>query len=252
MAEGDVGGVKSAKAASQGHAVRIPVLLLDEGHDFVDEVVLVLDVAGDAPARRDVAVVPALVIHRVDAVELDLAVVDLVGDAAGQAAVFKFEKAPAGRGKNEDGHAGVAEDQQFHVAAQAMGIPLVILAIQALYLVRVILGGGPIFDTVTATGSEEMCRQWSAEDGQEAEGAIGFGNAWGFVSDIPGAAGLRTGWAGWHAVPDGEEAETPHPRLRVHRGFRSRVLPDRRDLIVYVPPGYDEDAGPAVSRAVYE
>jgi predicted alpha/beta superfamily hydrolase len=54
---------------------------------------------------------------------------------------------------------------------------------------------------------------------------------------------FEPGWAGWHAVPEGEEAETPHPRLRVHRGFRSRVLPDRRDLIVYVPPGYDEDAG---------
>jgi enterochelin esterase-like enzyme len=33
---------------------------------------------------------------------------------------------------------------------------------------------------------------------------------------------------------------TPHPRLRMHRGFHSDVLPDDRDLIVYVPPGYDE------------
>ncbi len=49
-----------------------------------------------------------------------------------------------------------------------------------------------------------------------------------------------TGWAGWHAVPEGEEAETPHSRLRVHRGFRSRVLPDARDLIVYMPPDYQE------------
>jgi len=31
----------------------------------------------------------------------------------------------------------------------------------------------------------------------------------------------------------------PHPRLRLHRGFHSRFLPDDRDLIVYVPPGYD-------------
>ena len=35
------------------------------------------------------------------------------------------------------------------------------------------------------------------------------------------------------------EDETPHPRLRMHRGFTSRYLPDQRDLIVYVPPGYD-------------
>ena len=32
---------------------------------------------------------------------------------------------------------------------------------------------------------------------------------------------------------------SPHPRLRLHRGFESNYLPDRRDLIVYVPPGYD-------------
>jgi predicted alpha/beta superfamily hydrolase len=32
---------------------------------------------------------------------------------------------------------------------------------------------------------------------------------------------------------------TPHPRLRLHRAFQSHFLPDKRDLIVYVPPGYD-------------
>ena len=33
---------------------------------------------------------------------------------------------------------------------------------------------------------------------------------------------------------------TPHPRLRLHREFESIYLPDKRDVIVYVPPGYDE------------
>jgi enterochelin esterase-like enzyme len=33
---------------------------------------------------------------------------------------------------------------------------------------------------------------------------------------------------------------TPHPRLRLHRAFPSSYLPGQRDLIVYVPPGYDE------------
>ena len=33
---------------------------------------------------------------------------------------------------------------------------------------------------------------------------------------------------------------TPHPRLRLHRAFPSVYLPDKRDLIVYVPPGYDQ------------
>jgi predicted alpha/beta superfamily hydrolase len=35
--------------------------------------------------------------------------------------------------------------------------------------------------------------------------------------------------------------DPPHPRLRLHRCFRSRHLPDSRDLIVYLPPGYEED-----------
>jgi enterochelin esterase-like enzyme len=37
-----------------------------------------------------------------------------------------------------------------------------------------------------------------------------------------------------------QEKATPHPRLRLHREFESVYLPDKRDLIVYVPPGYDE------------
>ena len=49
---------------------------------------------------------------------------------------------------------------------------------------------------------------------------------------------------GWKDVPDDLRAEcgdTPHPRLRLHKGFRSRHLPDARDVIVYVPPGYDDE-----------
>jgi len=37
----------------------------------------------------------------------------------------------------------------------------------------------------------------------------------------------------------------PHPRLRLHKAFKSTHLPDDRDVIVYLPPGYDEDAGRA-------
>lgn len=36
------------------------------------------------------------------------------------------------------------------------------------------------------------------------------------------------------------EEATTHPRLRLHREFRSVYLAEARDLIVYVPPGYDE------------
>jgi enterochelin esterase-like enzyme len=48
----------------------------------------------------------------------------------------------------------------------------------------------------------------------------------------------------WDSEELGEDQsrwQTPHPRLRMHRGFHSDILPDDRDLIVYVPPGYDEN-----------
>ena len=47
-----------------------------------------------------------------------------------------------------------------------------------------------------------------------------------------------------HPTPAAAEPPTPpHPRLRLHRAFHSRFLPDDRSLIVYLPPGYVEDTG---------
>ncbi|HEY6490002.1 MAG: alpha/beta hydrolase-fold protein [Terracidiphilus sp.] len=42
--------------------------------------------------------------------------------------------------------------------------------------------------------------------------------------------------------PEPDET-SPHPRLRVHRQFASVFLPGARDVIVYTPPGYEEDSG---------
>jgi enterochelin esterase-like enzyme len=39
------------------------------------------------------------------------------------------------------------------------------------------------------------------------------------------------------------ETATPHPRIRLHKAFKSIYLPNDRDVIVYVPPGYDETPG---------
>ena len=35
--------------------------------------------------------------------------------------------------------------------------------------------------------------------------------------------------------------QPPHPRVRKHAEFTSRILPGARELTVYVPPGYEED-----------
>ena len=61
-------------------------------------------------------------------------------------------------------------------------------------------------------------------------------------TELNGAANSQAWQPGWHAPAEKLPASTPHDRLKVHRGFRSRILPDRRDLIVYLPPGYEEQA----------
>jgi enterochelin esterase-like enzyme len=43
----------------------------------------------------------------------------------------------------------------------------------------------------------------------------------------------------------------PHPRIHLHRAFSSRYLPDSRDLIVYVPPGYDQLLEPTQPARTY-
>ncbi|HTX75918.1 MAG TPA: alpha/beta hydrolase-fold protein [Terracidiphilus sp.] len=41
------------------------------------------------------------------------------------------------------------------------------------------------------------------------------------------------------ALPPVPGSQPPHPRLRLHRAFHSRFLPDDRDIVVYLPPDYD-------------
>ena len=42
-------------------------------------------------------------------------------------------------------------------------------------------------------------------------------------------------------VPVEQVEKSPlHPRLRLHKAFHSKYLPDDRDVIVYLPQGYDE------------
>src|SRR5579863_5354755 len=107
----------------------IPVLFADQGNDFVNEVVLELHVAGDAPAGRNVAVVPALHVHRIDAEELQFAMLDATGDSTDHAAIFELVVAAAGGGKDQNGKPGMSEDEHFHVASEAAGKPLVVLAV---------------------------------------------------------------------------------------------------------------------------
>ena len=118
MAEGDVEGVIAAEAGADGAEVLSAVALADEGDYLLHAVLLVLHVTGDAPARFDVAVVPALGVDGVYAEELRVALVDLSGDGVDHAAIFKLEETTLGGGEDEGGDAAVSEDEQLHVPAQ--------------------------------------------------------------------------------------------------------------------------------------
>src|ERR1700733_3359379 len=105
--------------------------MTDERQNLLHQILLVLDVTSDAPARRNGAIVPAFGVDRVDTEELQAAVFELVVDGVDHAAVFKLEEAAAGGGEDEDGQASVSEDEQFHVAPESGGEPFVVFAFHA-------------------------------------------------------------------------------------------------------------------------
>lgn len=49
--------------------------------------------------------------------------------------------------------------------------------------------------------------------------------------------GPQTGTSDFEGLVAAHEP-APHPRLRLHRAFSSSYLPDKRDVIVYLPPDY--------------
>jgi predicted alpha/beta superfamily hydrolase len=50
-------------------------------------------------------------------------------------------------------------------------------------------------------------------------------------------------WTSPAASPVVHDTADLHPRLRLHPGFESRYLTERRDVLVYLPPEYDLDPG---------
>jgi predicted alpha/beta superfamily hydrolase len=58
----------------------------------------------------------------------------------------------------------------------------------------------------------------------------------------PESQSQADGWNDTSVSLEAGDADTPHPRLRLHQGFSGIHLPDPRDVIVYLPPGYDDEA----------
>ena len=134
VAEGDVEGVIATEAGANGGKLNGLVLLANQRQNLLHQVLLVLHVTGDAPARRDVAVVPAFGVDRVDAEQLQAPLFEFVMNDVDHAAILKLEEAAAGGGKDERRNSRMAEDEQFHVAPKRGGEPFVVFAFHCLPL----------------------------------------------------------------------------------------------------------------------
>lgn len=80
----------------------------------------------DLPAGRDITVTPALVVDGVEAVKLNLAIVDLPSHGGNHLPVLELMKPSARGGRDEDRKTGMSNDKQLHVTAEAGRTPLVI------------------------------------------------------------------------------------------------------------------------------
>jgi hypothetical protein len=165
-------------------------------------------------------------------------------ERADHVAVFKLVEAAAGGGEDHDRNAGVAEDEQLHVTAEAGGIPLVILAIHLVDHLDWRFGLTAVFDTVTVTAVKKVKEvrpmakagrrkaSLDLEPGVEPEAAFPL-------------AGLACA------------GRCCRRRLRMSgcrciAAFGAGFCRIARDLIVYLPPGYEAEPIALLSRALSE
>src|SRR5436305_6045808 len=75
------------------------------------------------------AVIPALRVHAIYAIELQISALDFVRDGANHAAVLVLEEASLRGGKDQQRDTAAAKDQQLHLALQVMRKPFVVFTI---------------------------------------------------------------------------------------------------------------------------
>ena len=98
----------------------------------MEDIFLVEQVTGNAPARRRMAVVPAFRVDGVSTEEVQCSGIDFFFERAHHTVVFKLIEPPGRGGKHDDWQSGVPKDEQLHLPAEPARIPLAILAIHCL------------------------------------------------------------------------------------------------------------------------
>src|SRR5450759_5566344 len=118
MTQRDIEGMVTTKTAANGGQMRSVVDVVHERRYLLHEVVLVLHMTGNSPARRDGTVIPALAIDGIYTEELEVAVFDLILDGINHASVFELEESAAGCGEYDSGKTGVPAREHLHLTSQ--------------------------------------------------------------------------------------------------------------------------------------
>ena len=85
--------------------------------------------AQDAVGRVGRFVVPAFGVDGIGAEELHVALVELPANGVDHAAVFVLEEAALGGREDQEGQAGVPEDEEVHAPAERGAVPAVEVAL---------------------------------------------------------------------------------------------------------------------------
>ena len=127
VAEREGGGVIGAEAGSGGDRRTGCVARLGERQHFLVGIRVVLQVPPGAGAGMQVLAVPALVVHLVQEIQLDPAVLEVLGEDLRHPPVGPLAPRAHGRGKDDDAGTGMSPHVDMHLAAELRAVPVMVL-----------------------------------------------------------------------------------------------------------------------------
>ncbi len=129
VAEDEAGGLECAEAAAVDDGAFVAVAALHQRQNLVQHIFLESDMAADAIGRMAAEVVEGLAREALDAEQLQLTGLELVGEAGNDTEMFIFPKAPFPRWEHQYFGAGMPEHQKLHVTMEPIAVPAQIFSV---------------------------------------------------------------------------------------------------------------------------